>query len=426
MVALVGLVIDGGLALAGYREAQNAADAAALSAAMDLMLGRTSALAKSNAAMCVTGSAYNNLSGAAVVINIPPSQGSYQGMANYAEAIITCPTTSYFIRVLPGVNRNGSVKARAVAGFEPLALDEGVAALSPTGDPGLRTSSNNATLTVNGRVLVNSTVSHYAAKAGTGKVYSPDVEVVGGVDNPQNFQTSPTNPTSSVHTGVTPTPDLFSHLPTPMVANGVDPTIRTFNANNTSLQPGVYPGGISISGNKQYTMAPGIYVLAGGDLSISGSATLTGQGVMFYVTGNTYVASSGAPDASDPIDPLGQVPPATSGTTFSNVKINSNVQLSPIDTKTYSYGTSSISAFDGMLFYFRRDSTATMTIEGNSSGGNLSGTVYAKWGNLNLAGQGTYLAQFIVGTVDLTGNGAITVSYTGAKIGKAPQVFLVE
>ena len=58
--------------------------------------------------------------------------------------------------------------------------------------------------------------------------------------------------------------------------------------------------------------------------------------------------------------------------------------------------------------------------------GLLEGTLYAKWGHTKISGQGTYDAQFIVGSMAIDGQGDVTILFVGGKKGKAPQVFLVE
>src|SRR5262249_2518139 len=49
-----------------------------------------------------------------------------------------------------------------------------------------------------------------------------------------------------------------------------------------SLQPGVYKGGISVSGTGNLTLSPGVYYMDGGGFSFSGQGSLTGNGVMIY------------------------------------------------------------------------------------------------------------------------------------------------
>jgi Flp pilus assembly protein TadG len=426
LVAMTGLVIDGGLMLAAYREGQNAADAAALAAAMDLMLGKSKVQATATATTFVTDAAHNNLPYATVVVNIPPSNGAYAGLANYAEAIVTYPITTHFLQVLPGFNRNQSVTAQAVAGFEPITIDEGVIALNPTASPGLW-DNGQGTIRVNGNVVVNATATN-AATAGQGSIYAASINVVGGVDKPANFLNIDPSGPSPLQTGTMPFPDPFGNMPTPTTATGVDPTsrgsVKATNGDTLSLSPGVYSN-IKITGGT-VTFNPGIYVVAGGDLSVTGGA-VTGNGVMFYMTGADYNPATGAPDASDPIDPLGLSPPTSPNNAFGTATINGAMQFSPIDTTnpSFSYSTSAISTFNGMLFYFRRADTAGMSIQGNSSAGSLTGTIYSKWGSLDIAGQGTYSAQFAVGSMKVTGNGNVTVASAGSNQGKVPRVFLV-
>lgn len=414
LIAMVGLVIDGGLMLAAYREGQNAADAAALAAAMDLMNPQTSGQAAVTAVTFVTDPAHNNLANATVAVHIPPSRGPYAGLSRYAEAIVTCPLTTHFIQVLPGFNRNQSVTARAVAGVELLSIDEGVMALNPTGT-GLRTVGN-ATLKVEGGILVNSSDGE-AAIAGKNGIWATEVDVVGNVKNPTDFRNiDPSNPSSPLHTNTMPFPDRFSYLPTPTSANGVG-SAQTIPSDG-QYQPGVYTEDIKITGASNVTFAPGIYVMKGASVSIGGTGTVTGQGVMFYFTGSDYT-TSGAPDSSDPIDPFNQSPP-TSNATFGTLTIDgtANVILTPIDDAN--------SPFDGMLFYYRRANAEEMKITGDTEHNQLTGTIYDKYGTLTLNGNGTYGAQFIVGSANITGNGSITINYIGGNPGKAPRVFLVE
>lgn len=62
---------------------------------------------------------------------------------------------------------------------------------------------------------------------------------------------------------------------------------RNHPANN-SLLPGVYCGGISIEDtDAQYTMSPGIYVMAGGGFNLAADANVAGNGVTIFNTSST-------------------------------------------------------------------------------------------------------------------------------------------
>ncbi len=142
LLGMVGLVIDTGLMLAGYRHTQNSADAACLTAAHAVRRGETTADAIASGTTFVTDGDHNGLGNvlgnASVIINIPPSDGPYAGLASYAEAIVTTNNPTYFIQVLPGANQGNSVTARAVAGYELVTAAVGVIALDPDAVPGLK------------------------------------------------------------------------------------------------------------------------------------------------------------------------------------------------------------------------------------------------------------------------------------------------
>src|SRR5947208_16875196 len=70
LLGMVGLSIDGGMMLGTHRQARNAADAAALAAAKDLLGGKTVATAQATASTFVKS--YNGLGTATVTTNIPP------------------------------------------------------------------------------------------------------------------------------------------------------------------------------------------------------------------------------------------------------------------------------------------------------------------------------------------------------------------
>jgi hypothetical protein len=344
--------------------------------------------------------------------------------------------------------------------------------LDASARPGLSTSGNGK-LKVNGKVIVNSEGggvtetgapinngnSGYAASV-TGSnsgVYANEIDVVGGVNDPAGFHSYISGDPNPLRTGQLPSPDPLRFMPTPMVSNGVDPTYRgtpkATNINQTlndpsglntvttdpttgvktmQLYPGVY-GSISITGGN-VKFYPGIYVFSpqsGGSttLSITGG-TVTADGVMFYNTGSNFNPNTGAPDVND----LASSPPITDGANVGSVSISSSISMSPIDTSNtaYNYGGYASGApipnsdFDGMLFYQRRNSTQSLKVAGNASQALLTGALYAKYAQANFTGQGTFKAQFIVGSISITGNGTVTISSIGSSDSISKQVFLVE
>ncbi len=55
-----------------------------------------------------------------------------------------------------------------------------------------------------------------------------------------------------------------------------------------------------------------------------------------------------------------------------------------------------------MLFFQRRqDQRPVVFVQISPLGGTLSGTIYAKWGNVLVAGVGTYNARIVAGTLSV-------------------------
>ncbi|HEU5116478.1 MAG TPA: pilus assembly protein TadG-related protein, partial [Isosphaeraceae bacterium] len=158
-LGMLGLTIDGGLLMATERQVQNAADAAATAAAMDLFRGSgtSTALATANSFVSDNGLSVSLSlnAGSGSSLNIPPTQGPHAGDSHYAEAILSTPAKTFFIQALIGTSTQ-TVSARAVAGYEPVSSGEGAIVLSPTITPGLSVSGNGTRLVVNGTIVVNS------------------------------------------------------------------------------------------------------------------------------------------------------------------------------------------------------------------------------------------------------------------------------
>jgi hypothetical protein len=340
--------------------------------------------------------------------------------------------------------------------------------LNPNVQPGIALNGNNSRLIVNGGITVNSqgggvdqfgnTVSSslggYAFRTQT-SVQSPApvaavaIQVVGGIDTLDNFRVydsgfspnyyDPNNTDRPVFARAPQAPDPLQSLPTPTTSNGVQAnyygkpilgnghltsyaspqSVNIQNSDTVIFDPGIYTS-IGINGGT-VTFNPGIYVLGPGlgngngqqTLSVANGATVTGNGVMFYNTGSDY-QSNGTPDSAD-----GSTLGTDSGANFGSVAINGgNITLTPI--------SSSSSPFFGMLFYQRRWNSQDFSVGGNSNTVNLSGTLYDKWGNFTLAGQGQYNAEFVVGSMTISGNAAVTINASGKNQGRVNQVYLVE
>lgn len=460
LLGMMGLVVDGGLLMASYRQTQNAADAAALAAAIALQGGQS----PSSAVTAYISGNRMNLAQSPTVNN-PPSSGAFANPPsplnknNYVEVILTNNTNVFFITLIPGIGNVQTVTARAVAGFEVVSAGEGVGVLNPhpQNGQGITVTGTNTVLKVNGKVIVNSEADGYdtnnqpltvggfngpAAKVSNGaQMDSPNIRVVGGVGNGEQtnyYDYNGQNPNTTLHTASLPTQDPLLFLPTPSATEGLgntpfqggSPSISNNKANGlvspnsqnpstgvVTLNPGIY-NAITITGGT-VVFQPGIYVLqppsngVGQNILQITGGTVTGNGVMFYNTGSDFVPSTGMPDKND-----GSASPnPPNSTKFQGISIGpANVTFTPI----------SGGDFDGMLFYQRRWNTSTASIAGASSNISISGTLYAKWAQFQISGQGSYQGQFLVGSMSVSGGATVTITYAGNRIGKAYQIFLVE
>jgi Flp pilus assembly protein TadG len=326
LVGMVGMVLDAGQLMNAHRQVQNAADAGATAAALELLRGRSSSVAAAAATTFVQQ--YNGLGAATVGVSIPPVSGPHAGNANYAEVTVSNSLQTRLIQVLGGT-RTRTVTARAVAGWEGVNISGVIMALDANARPGINLTGNGS-LRVNGTVVVNSNGggltergvpinngnSGYAIEtSGNGKLQALDVESVGGVNNPSKVTNYSGSTQSPLHTGVPAQSDPFEFLASPTTANGAAATnfgaIKLSGNESVTLQPGVY-NSISASANVTVTMQPGIYVIKGGGIDLSGNATINGSGVMIYNTGSDYNVNTGLPDSGDG----SALPPAGGGATF--------------------------------------------------------------------------------------------------------------
>ncbi len=489
LCGMVGMVVDTGLLFAAHRQVQNAADAAAMAAALRLQQGASSQTAIDDASRFVTN--YNNLSSATVTTSIPPTSGSHTNSGSYpncVEVVVSNTVQTAFLKAL-GIS-SSTVSARAVAGVVPLdtihlqSRDNGLIALSPTTSPGLLVG-NGASLNVGGSVVVNApgggydqygqqiSVSAAAVQTnGTGAISAIYLQSAGGASTPANL--SDGSGGSPLMTSARTISDPLNSLPTLGPWN--DSTISDWSTrispgpitDTRTLNPGVYDD-IKIQANANVTFNPGVYVISptttNQGLSISGNANVTGNGVMFYLTSSNYPLYNGTGtsdeitsnpwisgwydwlDGTVDLNSGTQTLPSAPDPNYSSLKwAKLNIDVNGGTVNLTGLNNSS-SPFNNVLFFQRRridssqagnmsQATFSMKNAGASSGLSVKGVGYAKW-NLAQLGSGTYNTQLVVGTTQITDSSAVTITRPTSgtaswkKFGSitnasAQQVFLLE
>ena len=296
LLGISGLAIDASTWYAGKRVAQAAADSGALAAALEVMRleqgDEEYSVSESELKVIAIAAAgengYDAGDGDSIEVNYPPKSGAYAGTAGAVEVIVQQPASVFLARIL--MDRNEiTVAGRAVAvgGIK----DECVYALGETGS--VVTASGGAEVNLPCGIAANSNDDDALVTA-TG------IKVVGGMkgDCIEPDTAAKTNKFN----------DPFATMAAPSGFGGCEETkkINVKNGDDVTLEPGVYCGGISVSGGF-LTFEPGQYVFDGSSLSVSGGE-VSGAGVSFYITAdsgqgdNISISSDSVVNLSAPTD----------------------------------------------------------------------------------------------------------------------------
>ena len=397
LVGVAAIALDGGMALAERRRAQDVADAAAMAAAADLFAhyqtnhGQdVSGTAAASAVSIAAANGYSN-DGAQSIVTVrvspaPPVLGdptitdsSGNLKPGYAEVTVQYNEPRFF-SALWGQGTI-PIQARAVARGTWSVVVNGIMLLDPS-SPGALTATGSARLTVTGAaVVVNSNDARGAIASGGATVTAPAFYFAG---TPGDSTSGGGQFKGTIQSGAAPTPDPLAYLVPP------DPTSLPLESSKTltisgsqavTINPGLYVGGIQISGQGNVTLQPGIYYMQGGGFSISGEGAVTGNGVMLY---NAPLSNS------DSITLSGQ----------------GAVTITPMTTGLY----------QGISFFQDRTSAAPLSITGNGNL-NMSGTFYAARAPVKISGNGSgdvIGSQYISYDLTLSGNGSLSISWNGS------------
>jgi hypothetical protein len=152
-----------------------------------------------------------------------------------------------------------------------------------------------------------------------------------------------------------------------------------------TLNPGIYSR-ISASGNASLTLSPGVYLLEGGGLTVTGNASVAGSGVTLYNTSSNYPSATGS----------------YGGTTLSG---NGSFNLTAPTGGPYA----------GVVIFQAHANTRAVSLSGNAAAG-LSGTVYAPAALLYVSGNASVSGALDVNELALSGNAASTQVADGGDV----------
>ena len=361
--ALVAVAADTGLFFDHRRRMQTGVDSAAMAGAEQLRRAASATQIESAAFNAAATNGFTNgVNGAQVAVNHPPTSGFYAGNDAFVEAVISQVRPTTFLGILGF--QTATVSTRAVAGAK--AGPACIYAMDPTAASAFNVNGGASVTATCGIVDDSSSSNAMNSSGGSSSVTATSIAVTGNVTG---CCYSPTP-----QTGVPPEPDPFAQRAAP-VFSGCDYTKFKVTGGTKILTPGVYCDGIDITGGSTVTFSPGLYVLNGGGLSVSGNSTLNGTGVTFY---NTASGSNAYKPVSISGGTIGTLSAPTSG------------------------------PMEAMLFFQDRGirSSQTNTISGGSTL-NLAGAVYFLTTPLNFSGNSS-------GDADYTILVASLITFTGA------------
>jgi Flp pilus assembly protein TadG len=404
VLAFVAIAIDGGSLLERRRTTQGAADAAAMAAAESLFRnypqfkgldvnGSAAAAAKTIAA----ANGYSN-DGKTSTVTVRTSPQTYSGGPNkgqvlpagYVEVTVQYNQPRYFSGILG--KGTLAVAARSVGRgkWEPAFV--GIHVLDMH-DAASLTATGESIVTVTGgaAVIVNSDNSSAATSTG-GTLTADNFSITGGT----SVSGGKGGFNGVLHYGAEPQPDPLRNVPQPTMTDFAEQSKGKTQISNgiRTLSPGVYHGGISLSGKANVTLLPGIYYMDGGGFSVGGQANLVAIGVMIY---NDPKSTSDA------------------------------ISISGADSATVTMTPPTSGLYQGMTLFQNRTSTADLSVTGNG-GFSMTGTFYAGNALMKVGGGGNSKigSQYVSRYLSIVGNGGMTIDYNPAQIIPTRVLGLVE
>jgi hypothetical protein len=354
---------------------QAAADASAYAGAVEKRSGSSKDKIHDAAVAIGTANGFVQANGAATV-NSPPLSGTHKTTRS-VEVILQDTEPRFFSSLF--IQTPVIVRARAVATYQD-AGSACILALSTSASKAALFSGSSTSKFTDCSIMANSLASDAVTVQGSGKLETSCIYSAGGVSLGSG---TTLKGCTSANTHVPPVGDPYGDLPQPTAAGTCNST------SGSPLQPGTYCGGMTLGGTK--ALAPGLYVVTGGNFKINANANISGSGVTIYLTGGARVSINGT----------------------------ATVNLSAPTTGTYA----------GILFFGdRSDSGATKNNFNGTASSQLTGAIYFASQTVQFLGNfsGADGCTQVVGlTVEWSGNANVAKDCSKYGMRDIPAVQLV-
>jgi Flp pilus assembly protein TadG len=425
LLALTALALDGGMAYADRRAAQNAVDNASLAAAYTLASGGTVAEAQQAALNAAEINGYP----ANVEVHRPPLTGQYAGDDEYVQIIISSSVDTAFAPVVGIEQVNNTVQA--VARARPakagkLAHGNAIVSLHPSGQHTTLFNGGAQVATTGGGIFVNSSHNNAMMFNSNITLDTPGITIVGGYKTNANFpwlDTIQTNqPSKKIDlppislTGDIPdipvAPTCSANAPNPTTSNGI-----------TTYRPGRYNNQIIVNSGAKARFLPGVYCLQGG-LNINGNGTMEATGTIKLVISND-INLSGGPHVFDNLEIY---------TVNASVRVQGGNALTAARLRFYATGNGGITVnahgaleSDNAFFYFAKsdfkwNGQSVLKLGAPPQGDPFAGLlIYLPWGNtskVTLNGGSTIRIRgtMMMPNAELTVNGGANMQALNSQI----------
>jgi Flp pilus assembly protein TadG len=385
LVGLVGLGTEYGLWMYTHQGEQIAADAAAFSAADAYATngagssGPGPASAGGNViteAKAITASHgfADGQNDTTITVHRPATTGAYTTAPNSVEVIITQNQDRMFSALWTSGQQ--TIRARSVAlGGAALGC---VLALDGTRSDAFLVSGGVTINLTNCDLYDNSNHSSKAAEATGGAIVNAHkVAVVGGVNGTSSFHTS-----VGLQTGAPVTADPYASVSVPSFS-GCNKTSFSTSA-TTTISPGVYCNGLTVSSPGNVTFNSGVYYIDRGRFTVSGGSSIHGTGVTIVLTSST-------------------------GSSYADLRISGS--------STVNLTAPTSGALSGIVFY--GDRNAPLLTSYQFTGGStqtIGGAIYLPKGAITWSGgssASSNCTQIIGDTINFSGSSTLALNCTG-------------
>ena len=390
----LGLAVDVGQLFSARRAAQIAADAGAWAGAVRLYNAGSAAQAIAAATTDTTRNGFSTgaPAGTTVTVTSPPSAGAFSGNASYVQVVVTQTVGTAFLGAVRALT---TVTTTAVAWVQNCGgTTDGVLVLEGGNVSGALNLNNASTkLTASGSgIQVNSTsATAVTLNSGGVDLTATSIKIVGNTSDGAEMSPAPATGAASESDPLAcvAKPDLASMVTRAAVASD-------YNNTNATLNPGIYVGGIRARGSSAITLNPGVYVMKGSGgtsygLTTSGTASISGSGVMIYNVNGSFPASGGTCTA-----------------------------LSMAATGTVNLTAQRTGSYAGILLWQDALCATSGTLTMTGSWSNFEGTVYLPGAatrlTLVLSSDVSLRTQLVVKRLQLNNNHLLTLVYDAAKV----------